>query len=280
MAWARLALGNALLREYGRGNLPAAEQDSILAAGERAAARSMALDSTFADAWIALGMVRGLRDPLHMTGMLAAARRAVALDPRSADAWHLYGAAASILADTAGARQGYMRALELEPGRMISVAGLGNLELMIGHPREALVWLDSAIAIDPSQPLVHASRARAHAALSDTTDVLLDLAASEREDADPYQTNRCEYARAAAASDLVARCRHVLAVSPLPWDSAWAWLALGDKNRVLDALERAVAQRQLGMYASLVLEPAWRIVRGDPRFVRVLDAVRPAEAAR
>lgn len=51
-----------------------------------------------------------------------------------------------------------------------------------------------------------------------------------------------------------------------------AYLGLGEYTDALTALERAVNQRDIALSAtSIVNEPRWNPVRGQPRFTRVLE---------
>jgi hypothetical protein len=100
-------------------------------------------------------------------------RRAVALNPRNAEAWQQLGDLLDIrstghpAADSVQreAMIAYHRALAVEPSRPTTLKVLANIQ---PTPRERLVLLDSALAINPSDVSILVFRARALLALGDT----------------------------------------------------------------------------------------------------------------
>ncbi|HEY6224363.1 MAG TPA: hypothetical protein VIW26_11300, partial [Gemmatimonadales bacterium] len=171
-AWARIGLADAIRLYWGWGD-GTPPPDSILANGWAAADRALALDSSSSDAWTARGYLLTYRYPRTWDGAEEAMRRAVALNPRNAEAWQQLGdllgiesaghpAADSVLRE---ATRAYQRALDVEPGRPTTLKVLANIR---PSPRERLVLLDSARAINPADPSILIFRATALLALGDT----------------------------------------------------------------------------------------------------------------
>src|SRR5512134_432670 len=185
--WARIGLADAIRLYWGWGD-GTPPPDSILANGWAAADRALALDSSSSDGWMARGYLLIYRHPHTWDGAEEAMRRAVALNPRNAEAWQQLG-------DLLGIRSGghpaadsvqreamiaYRRALAVEPSRPTTLKVLSRFQ---PSPRERLVLLDSAFAINPRDPSILIGRARAQLALGDTggartsADLSLGLAA-------------------------------------------------------------------------------------------------------
>jgi serine/threonine-protein kinase len=57
-----------------------------------------------------------------------------------------------------------------------------------------------------------------------------------------------------------------------PWDLAHVYIALGDKAKGIDLLERAANER-VGWVILLGVEPAFDSVRGEPRFAKLKQRV-------
>jgi TolB-like protein len=171
-AWARIGLANAIRLYWGWGD-GTPPPDSVLANGWAAADRALALDSSSSDGWMARGYLLMFRHPRTWDGAEEAMRRAVALNPRNAEAWQQLGdllgirSAGHPAADSAHreAMIAYRRALAVEPSRPTTLKVLANIQ---PAPRERLVLLDSALAINPSDVSILVFRARVLLALGDT----------------------------------------------------------------------------------------------------------------
>lgn len=75
--------------------------------------------------------------------------RATALEPRNAEAHHALGYVLAQLGRDSDAEAAYRRAIDIEPGRPITLEHLARLEVNHRRYREAQVFLDSALAVDP-----------------------------------------------------------------------------------------------------------------------------------
>jgi len=153
-AHARIALVCGILLFQGQDSVTAR---GLLAQGITAVDRSLQLDSTNSDTWLARGrlidMQRGALDDV-----LTSYKRAIALDSNNADAHHFYG----ILllhnqADWTGALPALRRAATLDPGRLNTLNSLGIAEFAGRNVPAALRWWDSVVALHPmtSAPALH-----------------------------------------------------------------------------------------------------------------------------
>ena len=82
-----------------------------------------------------------------------AGEQAVALDPRDADAVFVLAFARATAGDLDRAKSLYGLAIELNPNHAPSFANSGYVEVLLGKPDDAYVWLDRAFAISPRDPL-------------------------------------------------------------------------------------------------------------------------------
>ena len=112
-AQASLAMSLAVLPSYVQGNTEAA-----LAKATAAAQRAVALDSTIAESYTALGYANLLLG--NIRGADQQFRTALALDSMVATAWGWYGLLASHLGEYAEAHRRIARARELEPASLIA----------------------------------------------------------------------------------------------------------------------------------------------------------------
>ena len=105
-------------------NLPA---ESLLARGFQAVDRALRQDSNSADAWMVRGSLLAIRYPRTYDGVRAAFERALAIDPQNAEAHHLFALELRYLGEDSAAIGEYHRALGIEPGKAVSLQGLGSV---------------------------------------------------------------------------------------------------------------------------------------------------------
>ena len=272
-AHAGLADALVLLPVYGR--TPA---DSVLQIARREAEQAVALDSLLPDAWTTLALVH--KSSADWAGAERALERALALDPSSVAArqWYaevltitgrvdsavvLIGEAARL--DPASAiiagEHGYMLALSgageagilearraagLAPDLWIMHAFLGCTYLFAGVPGPAVPSLEQALQLERSSTLFTGILAYAYA----RTDRYADAWRVVKE---------LEAGKGGAAS---------------PAALAVAYMAVGDTARGLDALERAVTERDQYLLAMGLTGNWFDAVRESPRFVVVAERLR------
>nr|MDQ2987394.1 tetratricopeptide repeat protein [Armatimonadota bacterium] len=270
-AHAGLAMVYVILPGY-----TAINSDSIITIGIQSSARALALDSTLADAHMA--MAYGLMSEFKLREARRYFEDAIRLEPGNATAHFWYGIMFRILGDLDGELTQLRRAAELDP--LSSVIGgnlivpyyagrrmpeaiaqahrvleidstvytstytyLGFAYLFSGHPDSALLAIGTSYRLTPEIPTVRGSMVLAYAATGRWQDAL---------------RVRAEIARMQSpATDL---------------DRLYSDLAFGDWDGALSALERATKSGLLGS-AGLPLgcDPLFDPLKASPRFSALMN---------
>jgi TolB-like protein len=279
-AWARIGIAYALRVQW-LDPVAARDPDSLLAAGTRAADRAVALDPRSAEAWLARAFLLMYRNPRTLQGVQAAFDRTFALAPRYGEAWQQYADFLQ-LQGSPGREEALRKALEYEPARPITLTHLS----MLVPDSMALVLVDSAIALAPTNPGYHERRAFLMAGFRhDTASAARDLetcvALYRADGRDPWEPEvwlsllRGDSAAArATVRAALARNRNA---AVLHLGEAWplAQQALGvldDREAAIDVLRR-IRPLGVGLYRTLARLPA--PLRTDPRVQELMDASRP-----
>jgi serine/threonine-protein kinase len=269
---------------------PQMPADTILSRGLRAAAQALALDPAEAEAWMARGYLLFFRNARSLEGVREAFERASTLAPRNAEVHHQFGRVLVGFGTDSLAAAEYQRALALEPERPITLRNLGLLAWHQHDYQRARHWLDSALTVDPSAGYVYLDRARVLLWLGDTAAARADVDAAERQAAQGYVSSvpGVRVAVQAAEGDAAgarAGAERISAALPasgpvglnVGLDLAIAWMAVGERSRALDLIER-LQPRGARLWFQL-LDPGFDGVRTDPRFRRVLDETQWTGAA-
>jgi TolB-like protein/tetratricopeptide (TPR) repeat protein len=295
-AWARLAIARDIQASWGWA--APLTSDSLNALGFIAARRAVRIDSTSADAWLALGHSEA------NTGNLLAGRdayeRSIRLDSLNAEAFHLYAATvysadcpSACLDDARLAVPLFRRALALDPTLRNTWRHMAAAERDAGRLAEAESHLDTALSFGPWPPAsgdrawVRYLRGNMPGALADLElsrgsiqyrffiVLLVPLAAGDSAPARAY-LDTLRAVRKPARGDLALRA--TIAVS------------LGLRDEALDALEAIPAASATGVQAhcsatvlctpsiatwQLIQDPVFAPLRGDRRFQRLWDDNRP-----
>lgn len=282
---ARVAYAYALFLDW-QWTYSGVPAESLLARGFRAADRALQLDSTSSDTWMARGYLLVFRNPRVFEGMREAFARAVALDPRNAEAYHQLGAKLETLGDDSGAVAADLQALALEPNRPITLRNLGVLHATAHRFGEARRWLDSALTVDPTASYAYISRAFFLLQVGDTAAARRDVDAAERyEVPEPGSTLRAarvavqaaEGDSAAARAGAERLVRDYVGPGPMGFvigtDVAFALVAVGERGRALDVLERV--RPRGAVFWEYLRGPFFDPLRSDPRFRRLVEESRP-----
>jgi eukaryotic-like serine/threonine-protein kinase len=275
-AYSGLALVRSTLPEYASG----ISYEDVLGPTRAAAERALALDSTLAEAHIALGAVLG---PVgRWPEAEAHHRRALALDPRSPTAHHWYGV------DLTNLRGRLPEALEqmstaaaLDPLSPVLTSHYAVVLAEIGRATEARRTLQRALALDSNNTKVRDNAGLSLLAIGDAGGALAQYQALRRFAA----PGTPEYLGRVAAAFALAGRRDSAAVLAGELERGWpgdavrnrelvyAYAALGETGKGLEALERLVAGgrggRQLMEFIAHEQHPLWRQLRRDPRFTRL-----------
>lgn len=265
--WAGLALAWAVLPPLTGG------QVELLDSAEHAAARALALDSTLSDAHAARGYARHWQ--WRWLEGEAELRRAVALDPSSSTAHQWLGEHLAKMGRGEEGERLLRRAIELDPLSLVARNDLGIVLMLGRRHEEAIAQFRDVSALDPSfalpllllhRTLLMVGEAEAAAEAGRRNAELSGLV-------DPAEV--ALLARATRDTALLADAFDILdawqrTASPRWVDIAMYYCLLGEEERALDALERAVDTRApmiVQIRASAWADP----LRDDPRFRAILE---------
>ena len=262
--------------------------ESLFARGWRAAERAVGLDSTLAEGWLARGALLRFGDRHSFAGVREALERAVDLDPGNAEAHHEFGMVLRLLGDDSAAAEQFRQALAIEPDRPMSLVHLGWIDMVRRRYGEAGRWLDSAAAVNPGFYQAYMERAQLRLAMGDTAGARTDAetASRLRPSSDPLAAEDVLLAlelRSGDTAAALARLTRLRPTAPGPDEAgvhqATAWAALltaaGEHPEAIAFLERArVAPAHLRIHLE---EPKFDPLRGDPRFERLMKALRVRE---
>jgi TolB-like protein/Flp pilus assembly protein TadD len=276
LAYAGLADSHVLLPYFGAGTL----QQSIPPANA-AAQKALELDPTLAEPHSTLGLI--LYYAFDFSQSKKEFERAIALDPNDATAHQWFGNGPLIVTgefDRAIAEG--KRAVELDPLSLVINTDLAVSYTMARRYPEAIEQLNKILAMDPrfyyarwtfglalqcngQLPEAIAQYKKA-AELTDDPLVLAWLAQAYAK-----AGQRDEALKLLAQMEELATKRYVGA-----WSFAIVHLALGEKGKAIDDLERAFRERSDPFITFIKVSPLFDPLRGDPRFDALAEKIIPA----
>jgi serine/threonine-protein kinase len=270
---AGLALEYALIAEnYGRLD-PMEMSDSALAV----ATRALALDSTSADAWTAMGYAHEARWENRKS--LEDFSRAIALDPNNARARQWYAEELAHVGRIDDALREVKRAQELEPLTVIINANVGRVQLYARQYREAEATLRHAIELDSSRVTAHILLASALASQGRTEEALAEANTARTLRGEPSSSLlgvigyiEATSGRTADAEAIVRQieARRAAGLRISYGELAPLLFALGRHGAALAALDTAVARHDADLkLGSRTLE--YDGLRRDPRGAELLE---------
>lgn len=275
------AYGLAVSWEYDVLGLP---MDSLLQRGFSAVNRALRTDSSSADAWLALGLLRAYDQTSNWRQALAAFDRGVAQDPRSAEAHHSRGWYLFVLSHDSLARDEWRRALALEPERPISLWHLARAAYVARRFQECIALSDSAIALDRGFGPGYAIRAYCLATSGVIDRARADAAEALRLSIGGGGESEAWAVVAAAFVDLRAGdtaavrrrlAERIASTSQAAGRTAWSAYAIGGMHALLGERELAVAAldrlRQRAGYSPTLRQPEFDSMRDYPPFARLVE---------
>jgi TolB-like protein/Tfp pilus assembly protein PilF len=266
-AYAGLADSYALLSVFGA----AAPHDSIPQA-RAAAKKALELDETLAEAHASAGRILTGYD-FDFPQAIAEFERAIALDPNYATAHHWLGwgpLSASRQFDRAIVEG--KRAVELDPLSSINNSDLGLIYIYAGRYDDAIAQLHKTIELDPSFHIAPYYLGIAFQLKGQLPDAISAYQKATELNDDPENLAYLgqAYARTGRRSDAQAILAQLTQEAKSRYVSAYSLavllLALGEKDRAMDELERAYREGAGNDIFTINIDPMLDELRGQPRF--------------
>jgi TolB-like protein/Tfp pilus assembly protein PilF len=274
VAYAGLADSYVLLSWYGAGS----PQESFPPA-KAAAKKALEIDDTLAEAHTSLGLILCL-DDLDFASSIKEFERAIALNPNYATAHHWFGNQTLLLVgqfDRAIAEA--KRAVELDPLSLIINADLGVDYFIARRYDEAIEQLRKTIEMDPRFYYAHWTLGMALDLKGQLREALAEYKKAAELDDDPSVLGLVAqaYAKLGQRDEAlkILEQMHQLATRRYVADYSFALvhMALGEKEKAIDWLERAYRDHAGPEISGLQVYPMLDPLRGDPRFEALVAKV-------
>ena len=268
LAWANLAMAYTDLAEIG-----AVAPDGAYRRATEAAETALRLDPDLSAAHVTMGYLKTVRE-FDWPGAEQSFRRALELNPSNADDYNLYGRFYAGLERYDESLAMLQRAQELDPlAHRVDVA---TTLLRAGRYDQAVLRAEEAVELDPGQDRARATLGWAYLLSGRQAEGLAEL-----ERAVSLSLGNTlwlgQLGQAYAMAGQATRAREILRELEehaqgayfSPYHFAYVCTGLGDVDRAMDWLERAVAERAgpaYGIKGSFLLTP----LRAHPRFQALL----------
>jgi len=248
---------------------------------EAALNKAIALEPEMSEAYA----TRGFLQMFHRwdwQGAEISLRRAIELSPDSSKAHHWFGVYWSIRGKHDEAIAEMKKALELDPTALVIRTDIAELHYFKHEYEQARVELEQVIEVDPA--FRNARERLAKVRYKNGSSFFLETAAldiflqklSRREGRDfAYPTDELERLLAAKdepAIEQIYKQSTLQAANVRPENNLGLskhFAITGEKEKCLDALEKAVAARSF-VIPFVAVDPIWDPVRDDPRFKEVV----------
>jgi len=264
------------------GMVPVSQYDECLGRAEACAAKVFALNPESSKGHSLRGAIRHTRaDP---AGAARDYKRALLLDPNDPEAllWLAYSYGVS--GRPALARALLDRLQQVDPLTSVNLIMSGMVAMFDGNYPEALTWTQRAVDIDPANPTPRMMHAMMLAANGHRDEGLAMLDGVGRD------TSPIAWARLAPAMACALRGEHeklLGVVTPelraaAQWDEIFSWwladcfALVNERDAAIDCCERAVEFGFINLPWLSEYEPFLANLRGEPRFVRLMERVRRA----
>ena len=257
--------------------------DSVMALMVRASDRALESDSSSAFAWLARAEMLRDVEPTTRRGMLDAVQRALAIDSTSGDAWNLLAEVWRDSLELRRATDAYRKTISLDPRHTTALSFLGFCYLWLGMNDSALVWADSAKAVDRSfilarQVMSVVRRGRNEWAEAEPEyEAVIRLGSGEDQIHGWAGLAELAWRRGnrRAADTLLA---HAISMSDTLHPSshqaaylAWAFAGTGQETRALRLLARYEPRFDMHFQLHLQRDPMLEGLRRDPRFASLVQ---------
>jgi TolB-like protein len=277
LAYSGLADSYLLLAPYGA----AAPRDSIPQA-KAAVKKALELDDALAEAHASSGRIVSGFD-FDSTKAIAEFERAIELNPNYATAHHWFGAGPLLaLGRFDESIVEAKRSIELDPLSMINNADFGNDYYYARRYDEAIAQLRKTIEIEPRFYLAHYYLGQALQAKGQLPEAIAEYRKASELDDDPFALALLgqAYARSGQTDDAKKILARLNEEAKSRYVAAYAigvvLLGIGDKNHVMDELERAYRENDGNDIYNIRVDPLLDDLRGDPRFEALAEKIIPA----
>jgi tetratricopeptide (TPR) repeat protein len=270
LAWSGLAAGH--LVQIWFSEVPVPERAAL---ARKEAAEALRLDPKLGNPWRTLAAASHFLDWQHDRAETEF-RTAMELSPNDPAAYSWYGDFLVDLRRFDEAREFYRRAQSVAPRWLEPIAFVGNSYFFSGHPDLAIVEYQRVLESEPNYGLAIHYLGRAHVLKGEYEKGLAQLRKSNELLGEvPFsvgdlgyglgQAGHREEAEAIRADLIARRTKGYYPAFPI----GLIELGLGNEESALDWIERAVDERNLGLYLPSV-DPSYDSVRAHPRFRAVM----------
>jgi len=274
LAYAGLADSYLLLSAFG-----AASPSDSLPQAKAAAKRALEIDDTSAEAHTSLGQILLFYD-FDFAGSTREFKRAITLNPNYATAHHWYGSGPpTCLGEFDRGIAELKRAQQLDPLSLIINADLGGAFVAARRYDEAITQLRKTIEMDPRFYFVHWNLGEALELKGQLPEAIAEYKKAAELDEDPFVLalvgqadaklgQRDEAIKILSQLERLATKRYVANYS-----FAIMHMALGEKAKAIDWLERAYRDRSGPEIVGIKVDPMLDPLHGDPRFEALVQKV-------
>jgi TolB-like protein/Tfp pilus assembly protein PilF len=273
LAYAGIADTYAVMPAYS-----ACSPQDCLPRARTAAEKALELDDSLAEAHASLGFIL-----IHYFEIAASTKefeRAIELNPNYATAHQWYARGALLMVgefDHAIAEA--KRAVEVDPVSPIIHADLGGVYLMARRYDEAIEQLRKTLEIDPEFYWAHRFLGLALELKGATAEAIGEYQRAFELSDDPTMLGFIGHAEAASGRPNEARqmLDRLTAAAKTRYVPAYAFavihLALGEKDKALDWLEKNARDHASPVTNLITVDPYLDPLRGDPRFKALVSAI-------
>jgi TolB-like protein/Tfp pilus assembly protein PilF len=242
---------------------------------KEAAERALSIDNTLAEAYTALGQVKGCYE-WDWLGAEEQFQKGIALNPNYPLVHHWRSLNLIAMGRLDDARTAMRRALELDPLLLITNVNLGRIDYYQGRYDQAVEQYKRAGELDEHFSRTHLRLGMAYAQQRRYQEALVEYQKTRAVSGDTPQV-AAQIARVLAVSGKRAEARAALArLEHLatrqyvpPYDIALIYSGLGETDEAFKWFEKAYADRSTEMIYFKV-EPMLQPLRSDPRYAVLL----------
>ena len=269
-AWSGLASAHMALTWFAE-----RPPSDTMALARRYAEHARQLDPGLSGPWRVLAFISHYKDWDHNSAEKSF-RRAIELNPRDSVALSWYGDFLVDLRRFDEARASYKRAQEANPRWLEPAIFAANIYTFTGQPMLAILEQQRTLETEPNYGLGVHYLGRSYVASGDWSMAIAHLRKSnEIMGSVPFTLGDLGYALAAGGErEEATRLREELVSRRQKgyypaFPIAQIELGLGNADKALEWLERAVDERHTGFYLPSV-DPVWNAIRSTPRFRSLL----------